>query len=116
MARNAAIKFYLGVSTENTPLMISEGVPHTLTLSKNYNGQLYYYMHFDTSKDFNIGINVLFGEIDIYIDINQSDINEIDSLKDEDNYDSNLGHYRVKSLEYYKNIKTYYELYLSSKK
>ena len=114
VARNAAIKFYLGVSTENTPLMISEGMPHTLTLSKNYNGQLYYYMHFDTSKDFNLGINVLFGEIDIYIDINQIDINEIDSLKDEDNYDSNLGHYQVKSLEYYKNIKTYYELYLSS--
>ena len=114
VARNAAIKFYLGISTENTPLMISEGVPHTLTLSKNYNGQLYYYMHFDTNKDFNIGINVLFGEIDIYIDINQIDINEIDSLKDEENYDSNLGHYHVKSLEYYKNIKTYYELYLSS--
>ena len=114
VARNAAIKFYLGVSTENTPLMISEGMPHTFTLNKDYKGQLYYYMHFDIEKDFYIGINVLFGEIDVYIDINKIEIVQIKNLDDEKNYDSNLGHYKIGSMNYYKNIKTYYEISLKS--
>ena len=113
VARNAAIKFYLGLSTENTPLMVSEGMPHSFTLSKNYDGQMYYYMHFDIKKDFNLGINVLFGEIDIYIDINPIDIEQINSLKDDKNYDS-LGFYQYKSIKYYKNIKSFCELNLNS--
>ena len=36
--RNAAIKFYLGVSTQNTPLMISQGMPYAFTLNKDYKG------------------------------------------------------------------------------
>ena len=112
VVRNAVIKFYLGVSTENTPLMISEGIPHSFTLNKDYPGQLYYYMHFNLNKDFTLEINVLFGEIDIYIDINKIDIDKISQLDDEKNYDSNLGHYKVNTLYYYKNIKSYYEIFL----
>ena len=114
VARKAAIKFYLGVATELTPLMVSEGIPHSMTLNNEYSGQLYYYMHFDINKDFNIDINVLFGEIDIYIDINKIDIDEINSLNDEKNYDINLGHYKKNSMNYYKNIKSSYEITLNS--
>ena len=113
VARSAAIKFYLGVATESSPLMITEGIPHSMTLNSQYRGQLYYYIHFDLKKDFRIAINVFFGEIDIYIDINKIDIDQIKSLNDEENYDSNLGHYQLNSMYYYKNIKSYHEISLN---
>ena len=111
---NATIKYYLGISTENTPLMVSEGIPHTMTLNNGYNGQLYYYLHFDINKNFHLIINVLFGEIDIYIDVNKIDIERIKSLDDDKNYDSNEGHYKLNSMHYYKNIKSFNEISLSS--
>jgi hypothetical protein len=114
VARKAMIKFYLGVATETTPLMVAEGVPHSMTLNIDYNGQLYYYIHFDLKKDFTLTVNVIFGEIDIYVDINKIDIQSINKFNDEENYDSNLGYYRTNSMIYYKNIKTYYEINLNS--
>ena len=112
VARKTSIKFYLGISVSNIPLMIPEGIPHTLTLNKNYNSQLYYYEHFDLKKDFNLFINIIFGEIDIYIDINKITEERINSLDENIDYDSDLSLYQNGSLIYYKNIKLYYEMNL----
>ena len=114
VARNAVIKYYLGVATETTPLMVAEGIPHSMTLNSNYRGQMYYYIHFDLKKGFTIAINVFFGEIDVYVDVNKIDIDNINKLKDEDNYDSNLGYYKSNSMIYYKNIKNNYDINLNS--
>ena len=114
VALKAAIKFYLGVSTQSVPLMISEGFPHSITLNKNYTGQLYYYTHFDLKTDFYLGINILFGEIDVFIDINNINLEKIKSLNDEKNYDSSLGYYKQKSMIYYKNIKSSLDISLNS--
>ena len=114
VALNSAIKFYLGVSTENTPLMISEGIPHSMTLNYEYDGQLYYYIHFDLKKNFNIIINVLFGEIDIYVDIKKIEIENIKLLNNnKKNNGTNIGNLNLGSMHYYKNIKTYYEISLN---
>ena len=77
------IKFYLGVATETTPLMVAEGVPHSMTLNIDYNGQLYYYIHFDLKKDFTLTVNVIFGEIDIYVDTNKIDIQSINKFNEQ---------------------------------
>ena len=53
VARKTSIKFYLGISTSNKPLMITEGIPHTMTLNQYYDSQLYIYQHFDTKKILN---------------------------------------------------------------
>ena len=74
--KKAPIKFYLGVTEINEQITISEGMPHTLTLDKNYNGQNYYYEHNDANQEFELDINVIFGVIDIFIDIKE--INEAD--------------------------------------
>ena len=72
--KKAPIKFYLGVTEINEQITISEGIPHTLTLDKNYNGQNYFYEHNDINQDFELDINVIMGKIDIFIDVNE--INE----------------------------------------
>ena len=74
--KKAPIKFYLGVTEINEQITISEGIPHTLTLDKNYNGQNYFYEHNDVSQEFELDINVIMGVIDIFIDIKE--INEAD--------------------------------------
>ena len=81
MDKKAPIKFYLGVTEVNEPITISEGIPHTLTLNKKYTGQYYYYEHYDFENEFTLEINVLYGEIDIFIDveeINLADIKQLD--------------------------------------
>ena len=112
VARKASIKFYLGISSSKIPLMIPEGMPHSFTLNLNYNYQLYYYQHSDIKKIFKLEINIIFGEIDIYIDINKITKEKIETLNDKLNYDSDLGFYQNKSLIYYKNVKQYKEIEL----
>ena len=67
--KKAPIKFYLGVTEINEQITISEGIPHTLTLDKDYNGQNYFYEHYDLNQDFQLDINVIMGKIDIFIDV-----------------------------------------------
>ena len=55
--KKAPIKFYLGVTEINEQITISEGIPHTLTLDKNYNGQNYFYEHNDINQEFELDIN-----------------------------------------------------------
>ena len=112
VARKTSIKFYLGISTSESPLMIPEGVPHTMTLNEYYDGQLYYYQHFDIKKDFNLIINIIFGEIDIYVDIKKIKKENIEQLNDKENYDSDFGFYKYNSMIYYKKIKSYHEITL----
>ena len=114
VARKTSIKFYLGISTSKTPLMIPEGIPHMMTLNQHYDSQLYYYQHFNTRKNFDLIINIIFGEIDVYIDIKEINKEKIESLNDKIDYDSDLGFYQNDSLIYYKNIKSYYEISLDS--
>jgi len=93
--KKAPIKFYLGVTELNEQITISEGIPHTLTLDKNYNGQNYFYEHNDLNEDFELDINVIMGKIDIFIDVKE--INEatiealnIDETKADIQYNENM--------------------------
>lgn len=94
--------------------MITEGIPHTMTLNQYYDSQLYIYQHFDTKKNFELITNVIFGEIDIYIDIKEINKEKLELLNDKFNYDPDLGYYQYNSLIYYKNIKSYYGISLDS--
>ena len=112
VARKANIKFYLGISVSQIPLMIPEGIPHSLTLDQNYNYQLYYYKHLDLKKNFKLEINIIFGEIDIYIDINKITKERVESQNDKNNYNPDFNFYQNNSFIYYKNIKQYQEIEL----
>ena len=86
MDKKAPIKLYLGVTEVSEKITINEGMPHTLTLDSNYTGQNYFYEHNNVEEEFQLDINVIMGEIDIFIDVReimQSKINELD-LSDAD--------------------------------
>jgi hypothetical protein len=80
MDKKAPIKLYLGVTELSEKITISEGMPHTLTLNKNYTGQNYFYEHYDVNQEFQLDINVLMGEIDIFIDVKEINLNKIEKL------------------------------------
>ena len=80
MDEKATIKLYLGVTELTESITISEGMPHTLTLTSNYTGQNYIYEHYNLEQDFQLDINVIMGEIDIFIDIKEINLNQIEKL------------------------------------
>ena len=80
MDKKAPIKLYLGVTEVNEQITISEGIPHTLTLTKNYTGQNYFYEHYDVDQEFQLDINVLMGEIDIFLDVKEINLKAIEHL------------------------------------
>ena len=92
MDKKAPIKLYLGVTEVNEQITISEGMPHTLTLTSNYSGQNYFYEHYDTDQEFQLDINVLMGEIDIFIDVKEINLKKLKGL-DLNNSDVQLQHY-----------------------
>ena len=100
IAENAIIKYYLGVSSNNSHFLIYEGLEQTLTLTDAYNKQNYWYVHNDKNKTFELSINILSGEVNLYIDTKEiSDKNIENVLNNQNNNDS--------SLVYILNIKDY---------
>ena len=103
--KKAVSKYYIGISSEITPLSINEGMPHSMTLSNSYNGQIYQRYHPNIKKNLELTVNVLMGEVDIFISteyITEEDIDKIDYEKAE--YDSNSGTYNFKKIKYQLNI------------
>lgn len=60
--------FFLGVTMENMPFVIQEGIPSSITLDSEYNSQNYWYYHYNISNPVLISLNVFYGRVDIYID------------------------------------------------
>ena len=93
--KKAVSKYYIGISSENNPLSISEGMPHIMTLSNSYSHQVYQKLYMiNTNKDLQIGLSILMGEIDIFVSTK--------FLKDEDiqNIDINNAKYNSQSETY----------------
>ena len=82
--KKAISKYYIGISNENNPLSLSEGMPHTMTLSNSYSHQIYQKIHTNLKKDLHININVLMGEVDIFAStkfLSEEEVSKID-IKD----------------------------------
>ena len=80
MDRKALIKLYLGVTEVSEKITISEVFPYTLTLNNDYPGQNYFYIHNNIDEDFQLDVNVVVGEIDIFINIKEIIQKQIKSL------------------------------------
>ena len=63
--------FYLSVTDEETPLLLYEGSQHGATLNDNYTHQTYMYFHLSTEYKFNLGINILYGRLNVYVDFEE---------------------------------------------
>ena len=87
--RRSMMMYYLGVTKLGTPFTLYEVIEHSETLSNTYYYQNYWYTHNDLYENFHLDLNVLSGEVDIYVNINPIPIEnitnnnmEISSLQD----------------------------------
>ena len=103
--QKAISKYYIGVISQIIPLSIIEGMPHTMTLSNSYSSQIYYRYHTNLKQDFELTLNVLMGEVDIFISpeyLTEEEIEKIDYEKAK--YNSNTDTYEYKKIRYQLNV------------
>ena len=108
-------QFYIGIISEFTPISLSEGMPHTMTLTNSYSQQMYYKKHTDIKKNLDIILNILLGEVDIFASLKyfkEEDINNLD-IKSAD-YNSNTNTYQLKNFIFKLNVKSFSVLTLST--
>ena len=104
----AVSKFYIGVTTESIPLYLIEGMPHIMTLSNSYSSQLYNKYINPEKENFEIILNILMGEVDIFVskrELNETIIDKIDKSKSKYNLDTNT--YSYDDIIYQLNVNTY---------
>ena len=75
--KKSMMAYYIGVTKLGTPFTLYEVIEHSETLSNAYLYQNYWYIHINISESFLLDINVLSGEVDVYININQLPIENI---------------------------------------
>ena len=91
---NVTETFYIGVTDDKTAFLLYEGTQHLATLTQNYTHQSYIYYHTSTKSKFNLGVNIFFGRVNIYVDFNEITRDRIINNKqqlyqvNEDEYDS----------------------------
>ena len=77
---NSLMMYYLGVTKQSLPFTLTEGIEHSETLNTKYDYQGYYYIHKDISNPFYLEVNVLNGEVDVFIDTKELTRDNIVSL------------------------------------
>ena len=65
---SSLMMYYLGVTKRGVPFTLNEGIENSETLSEQYDYQDYFYIHKDIKNPFNLEINVLNGEVDVFVD------------------------------------------------
>ena len=68
--KKSIMMYYLGVTKMGTPFTLHEYIEHSETLNEKYFYQNYFYFHNDISHPFHLDINVLNGEVDIFVNTN----------------------------------------------
>ena len=69
--QTSLMSFYLGVTKKGFPFTLNEGVEQSLTITEKYNYQDYFYIHKNINNPLNLELNVLNGEIDVFINTKQ---------------------------------------------
>ena len=69
--QTSLMSFYLGVTKKGFPFTLNEGVEQSLTITEKYFYQDYFYVHRDINNPLNLELNVLNGEIDVFINTKQ---------------------------------------------
>ena len=74
--KDSYCSFYLGVTDENTPFLLNEGVEFKYQLNQEHNSQKFYYnlLNEDKEQDLQISLSIFFGNIIAKITIEQFDI------------------------------------------
>ena len=76
------MSYYLGITKRGIPFTLNEGVEHSETITEQYNYQDYFYIHKDINNPFNLELNILNGEVDVFINIKQITKEDITKIYD----------------------------------
>ena len=87
---DSLMMYYLGVTKRGIPFTLNEGVEHSVTLSDQYYYQDYFYIHKNISEPLNIDINILNGEVDVFIDTRELKKENITKIYNVLNTNSNV--------------------------
>ena len=68
--RKSMMMYYIGVTKFGTPFTLHEVIEHSETLNLKYYFQPYFYIHNDISEPFHLDVNILSGEVDIFVNTN----------------------------------------------
>ena len=102
--RKSMMMYYIGATKIGTPFILYEVIEHSETLSNKYYYQNYWYIHNDLYENFYLDINVLSGQVDIFVNTNQIPIgnmtnNNIDISSSQDSIVSKIGINNYASIE-----------------
>ena len=107
--------YYLGVTKEGKPFYLKEGIEHSVTLSKNYIYQNYLYSHYNLSQPFQLLVNILNGQVDVFIsnkEIKEGDFQNIyNSINNSTTKGININ-YNLSSIYIYQGINDYASIVL----
>ena len=68
--KRSMMMYYIGVTKMGIPFTLHEVIEHSETLNDKYFYQNYFYLHNDILQPFHLDINVLSGEVDIFVNTN----------------------------------------------
>ena len=72
--------YYLGVTKEGIPFFLNEGIEHSTTLNNNYKCQNYVYTHYNFSQPFQLLVNILNGQVDLFISNKELQLDDLTSI------------------------------------
>ncbi len=109
LSDKSVMKYYLGVTTPSIPFILFQGIEQTGFLTNDYPIQTFWYLHNDLNNPFEIDINSLYGEIDVYVDVEEITEEKIDKVENGNLYDEEYEDedYLETSLTYIRKIKDF---------
>ena len=116
LLEKSVMKYYIGVTTPSIPFILYDGVEQISTLSNDYPIQTFWFLHTDIKTPFEVDINSLYGQVDIYVDVDEITEEKIEKNEKDENYDEEYEEedYKKTSLVYARKIKDYDTITLST--
>ena len=114
-ASNLVSQYYIGIIAESTPITLKEGMPHSMTFNNNYTQQIYHRIHSDLDKNFDIALNVILGNVDVFVSMRYFRVDDIENLDIKSaEYNPNRDLYKLNNFIFKLNVKSMFILSLSS--
>ena len=113
---NSLMSYFIGVTLRNVPFTLNEGIEHSETLSDTYDSQNYFYIHNNINEPLNLEVNILNGEVDIFIDtqeLTKENFTQIYSILDQGglNEDNILKDSAYLSINNYESIELFFDFF-----
>ena len=116
LLEKSVMKYYIGVTTPSIPFILYDGVEQISTLSNDYPVQAFWFLHTDINTPFEVDINSLYGQVDIYVDVDEITEEKIEKSEKDEFYDEEYEEedYKKTSMVYIRKIKDYDTITLST--